>query len=228
MKRWICILFSLLVVERCLAQQDIQVHFTPQFQSAQIILDSIYHLPKEVTFQISTFKLYISNIQFFKQNILVDQDSIHYRLLNMENPKSMQFTIPRTNATDYNEIRFNLGIDSITNVSGALGGDLDPTQGMYWTWQNGYINVKLEGTSNLSPARKNEFQFHLGGYQQPYSSLQQISLKVKNQSSVYIGIDLSAFFKTIDLSNIHHIMLPSIEANQLSSQLAQSFYCIQK
>jgi hypothetical protein len=223
MKRWICILLSLLVVERCLAQHDIQVYFTPQFQSAQLTLDSIYHLPKEVTFQLSTFKLYISNIQFFKQNMLVDQDSIHYRLLNMENPLSMQFTIPRTNATDYNEIRFNLGIDSFTNVSGAMGGDLDPTQGMYWTWQNGYINFKLEGKASKSTARNHSFEFHIGGYVSPFATIQTITFNTENQGQIHIDIDIEKLIRDIDFSTFNHVMSPGVEAVKLSEKVNTIF-----
>ena len=72
--------------------------------------------------------------------------------------------------TEFDAIQFNLGIDSLTNVSGALGGDLDPTKGMYWTWQNGYVNFKLQGTSDLCNNPKNEFEFHLGGYLKPFNN----------------------------------------------------------
>ena len=84
----------------------------------------------------------------------------------------------------FNTIAFNLGIDSITNVSGAQGGDLDPTKGMYWAWQSGFINIKLQGTSNSCPPPKNEFEFHLGGYQYPFNSLQTIILKTGNEKKL--------------------------------------------
>ena len=80
----------------------------------------------------------------------------------------------------HDKIKFNLGIDSLTNVSGVMGGDLDPTKGMYWTWQSGYINFKMEGSSAVCPTRNHEFQFHIGGYQDPFYAMQTLELEVKN------------------------------------------------
>ena len=93
----------------------------------------------------------------------------------------------------YDQLAFDIGIDSITNVSGAMGGDLDPTKGMYWTWQSGYINFKLEGTSPDCPARKNEFQFHLGGYAYPNASVQKIALTATGQGNINVQMNLDMF-----------------------------------
>ena len=57
-----------------------------------------------------------------------------------------------------------------------MGGDLDPTKGMYWAWQSGYINFKMEGSCSQCLATKNNFEFHLGGYQQPFYAMQTIEL----------------------------------------------------
>ena len=38
-----------------------------------------------------------------------------------------------------------LGVDSVLNYNGVHEGALDPINGMYWTWQTGYIHCKLEG-----------------------------------------------------------------------------------
>jgi hypothetical protein len=67
---------------------------------------------------------------------LIDFDENDSNALCLEIPDDIEF----------DAIQFNLGLDSLTNVSGALGGDLDPTKGMYWTWQNGYVNFKLQGS----------------------------------------------------------------------------------
>ena len=65
-----------------------------------------------------------------------------------------------------------------SNVAGAIGGTLDPINGMYWAWNSGYVNFKIEGTSTLSNARKNAFKFHLGGYQHPYNSYRAVLIKI--------------------------------------------------
>ncbi|MBI3236019.1 MAG: hypothetical protein HYZ42_18620 [Bacteroidetes bacterium] len=122
----------------------------------------------------------------------------------------------------YNHVSFVLGIDSVTNVSGALGGDLDPTTGMYWTWQSGYINVKVEGRSNSCKTRNNEFQFHLGGYMFPNAAAQTILLDAKPNSNLTMIVDLKPWFEQIKLSEQNHIMSPSLEAVRLSDLLKQN------
>ena len=115
-----------------------------------------------------------------------------------------------------------MGIDSTTNVSGAMGGDLDPTKGMYWTWLSGYINFKLEGTSNICKTRHNEFQFHLGGYQHPFNSLQTVFIEISSKSTIEINIDLLKIFQQINLAQQHHIMSPEQDAMDFSEKVINS------
>jgi len=131
----------------------------------------------------------------------------------LSSPTNLKFT----------KIKFNLGIDSITNVSGAMGGDLDPTKGMYWTWQSGYINLKLEGKSKLCKTRNNEFQFHLGGYQNGDNALQTIILNVSENKEIDILIDIEQFVAAIDLSEQNQIMSPGKKAVLLSEKFSKIF-----
>ena len=104
-----------------------------------------------------------------------------------------------------------------------MGGDLDPTKGMYWTWQNGYINFKIEGKSNLSIAKNKEFVFHLGGYQNSFSTLQTIQLPVQYLSISPINIAIDKWINEIDLNKQNHIMSPSKEAVLLANKLSTIF-----
>jgi len=120
---------------------------------------------------------------------------------------------------------FMLGVDSTTQVSGAMSGDLDPTQGMYWSWKSGYINFKLEGTSSSCPSRKNQFQFHLGGYQYPNNCYKQFM--ILNDSTLNASVlllQLDSFFSHVDLRKTYSVMSPGKEAVALSILLSQSFY----
>ena len=104
-----------------------------------------------------------------------------------------------------------------------MGGDLDPTKGMYWTWQNGYINFKIEGKSNLSFAKSNDFVFHLGGYQNAFSTLQTIQLPVQNSQVISINMAIDKWIYEIDLNKQNHIMSPSKEAVILANKLSTIF-----
>ena len=92
---------------------------------------------------------------------------------------------------------------------------MDPTNGMYWTWQSGYINLKLEGTSSACPARNHFFQYHLGGYQFPNNALQTIQLDFSDHK-YQLFLPLDNFFQSANLMDKYEVMRPCEEAVHLS------------
>lgn len=174
---------------------------------------------------ITKTRFFVSQIELLANNQSIWKEDNSYHLMDIEGKQqAIQLNVPNTHP--YDQIQFNLGIDSATNVAGVLGGDLDPTNGMYWTWQSGYINAKIEGVCKSCATRNNVFEYHLGGYRYPYESLQTITLDVKSQSLIQIGIELSHFFSAVDLSNDCQIMSPGIRAKQLSADFARCFQII--
>ncbi len=174
--------------------------------------------------KIDELKFYISNIQFLKDTEVLFQEINSYHLVDIFDSSSINIDIPKEYLININKIKFNLGIDSITNVSGVFGGDLDPTKGMYWTWQNGYINFKLEGKSNICKSSGNEFIFHLGGYQNPFSAFQTINLDLPLNCRINIYLDLSSLLSYIDLGKQNHIMSPGESSKIMSTKVANSFF----
>lgn len=215
----ICILFILLNCV-CFSQTKSNIYFQSSFGKEKLVSNKFYHLNSKDSIEISSVKFYVSNIIALNKTKTVWQDSIKYHLVDVLNGKALLFQIP--SGITFTQIKFNLGIDSITNVSGALSGDLDPTKGMYWTWQSGYINFKLEGSSNVCPTRHNEFQFHLGGYQYPFNSLQTIFLQAQSSSTIYINMDIYKIIQSINLSTTNHMMSPSKEAVLFSEKIIES------
>lgn len=121
--------------------------------------------------------------------------------MDCENPKSLESHTKKIIQTNLNSCRFQVSIDSATNSAGALGGDLDPTKGMYWTWQNGYINFKLEGKTSKSTARNHSFEFHIGGYASPFATIQTITFNTKwEEVQIHIDIDIEKLIKELDFS----------------------------
>lgn len=115
--------------------------------------------------QISQFKIYLSNIRFLNEGKTVYKLKNQYHLVDFSDESTTVFShnIPAKKA--YDQVVIGIGVDSVKSVSGAFGGDLDPTNGMYWAWNSGYINWKMEGTIEGIPTRGNQFQCHIGGYQ---------------------------------------------------------------
>jgi hypothetical protein len=174
---------------------------------------------------VDVFKCYLSNIVIADSNNKKDQSPSNCHLLDFtSSDTALVFLSPFSNA---HSIGFNLGLDSIINTSGALGGQLDPSNGMYWTWQSGYINFKIEGVSKAFPTRNHEFTFHAGGYAYPYNALNSIKFDLKPNKPFHIEIDLALFFKLIPLKNLNHVMSPGPNALKISKALASCFKIIE-
>ena len=199
--------------------------FQPGFAGTQLqVGESYYKFGKGDSIQFNTLKFYISNIECVEKNKTIWSENNSYHLVDISDNKSLKVSLIIPSKISFDQLNFNIGIDSITNVSGAMGGDLDPTKGMYWTWQNGYINIKLEGKSNVCNTRNNEFEFHLGGYQYPNYNMRKIELIVKDNSNLNVFIDLEKFISSIDLTNHHHIMEPSSGAMIVTNDFSKCFF----
>ncbi len=201
----------------------ILITFSPIIEEEQLVLHKRYVLKDNDTLSIENLRFYISGIQLFNNNNLVWKEKNSFHLIDQEDTNSKIISLTVNKNILYNKVSFNLGIDSLTNVSGAYGGDLDPTKGMYWTWQSGYINLKMEGISSLCGTNNHEFQLHLGGYQAPYNSLQYITLSIDNPKKINILLDMSEVMKSIHLKKEHHIMSPSDSAVKHSNTIANCF-----
>ncbi|HQX31847.1 MAG TPA: hypothetical protein PLE71_17710, partial [Flavobacteriales bacterium] len=199
--------------------------FVPVLEDEGLQLNKDRLLADGRSLTIETFKFFIGHATLFSRGQIVFHDSA-YHLIDATDPESLNILLKATQKLKFDSVSFTLGVDSITSVFGAFGGDLDPTNGMYWTWNSGYINFKLEGTSPVCNTTKNAFNFHLGGYLAPYRSAQVVGLRVPSQNEVTIGIDLSKFFLEVDLAKDHTIMSPSARAVELSSILARSFHIV--
>ena len=202
----------------------------PLFLDKKLILnDKIYSYSNSKKISIETLKFYITNIKLFEKNKMVFSEQSCFHLLDLDNPKSMNIKLSIPQSLSYDSIQLGLGVDSTAHV-GPMTGDLDPTKGMYWTWKSGYINFKLEGYMDGVKSRKNEFQYHLGGYQFGENCYHEINLSISNKksSTINIGLDLHEFIQNLDLVKQSHIMSPGAEAVLLSSQLVKCFKIIKK
>ncbi|MAZ36592.1 MAG: hypothetical protein CL842_03985 [Crocinitomicaceae bacterium] len=198
------------------AQNAVKIAFQPKFKGENLALNKVYYF-KNDTLNISNFKCYISNLTYYKNDSIVHASVKKAHLIDAKD--SSTFVISENVFFKYDEIRFNIGVDSLTNVSGIFEGDLDPANGMYWTWQSGYINFKLEGTSSLSPARKNKFYWHIGGYSPPFNTLRQVALKANGK----VSIQLEKLFEEIEILEDYQVMSPNDDAVQIADKLVFLF-----
>lgn len=189
----------------------------PSFGEQELKLDTTYLLHSGIEVKIETLRFYISNLEIYKNGAVVWKEKDSHHLLDAATPESLKFPVPIDKG---DKLVFLLGTDSVTNVSGAMGGALDPSNGMYWAWNSGYINFKLEGTSSVCVTRNNGFEFHLGGYTREHATVQQIELLITGNE---ILVDLKAFLSQVSLAEQNKIMSPGTEAVLLSQKAASIF-----
>ncbi len=209
----------------CQKNQSVNIIIKPVFDKKALALNSDYVSVAGQKLKFETLKFYISNVRLAINDSVIWKEKESFHLYDASNSNAIKLNIPA--GKNYTTIKFDLGIDSVTNVSGAMGGDLDPTKGMYWTWQSGYINFKLEGKSDQSSNPKKEFQYHLGGYQKPFDALQTVSLKTISKDKVVIHFDVEQLMRSVDLSKKDHIMSPGDDAVKLSVIAASCFSIVQ-
>ena len=218
-------LLSCLFFQLGLAQEkkdNLVLRINLKFKTETLERNKEYVSESKDTLEIETFRFYISNIKFQYSDATTFSESNSYHLIDIENPNSLRIPIAKTSDKTITKVIFSIGVDSLASVSGAMSGDLDPTKGMYWAWQSGFINMKTEGKSSSCKTRKNAFQFHIGGYMKPNYAIRTIELKPIN-SNLEINVDVAELFKSIKLAEINSIMVPGSKAMELADKAVGMF-----
>lgn len=207
------------------SQTNLQLSFLQTFDNQEIDTSKYYISAQKDSIKISDIKCYISAIELEMQDGSIYKEKNSFHLLDFENPASFQLKLANIPSQNVKYIRFHLGIDSLTSVSGALEGDLDPANGMYWAWQSGYINFKIEGKSPSCHTRKQAFHFHVGGYMQPFYAMRKNQLEMKSidNEKLTIKMNWAKLFAHISLSQQNSIMIPGKEAMQIADWTAEIF-----
>lgn len=210
-----------------LGQHNVKISISPLISIHTIELNENLNTPNKQQLTITNLKFYISNFSLYKNGLLQYTWKKKHHLIDINNPLTTIWQLDSIEG-DFDEIKFQLGIDSLTNVSGALAGDLDPTKGMYWTWQSGYINFKIEGNYLDSNQVNDVFEYHLGGYLPPFQTVQNISIPCNSRNEIKIAFDLDLFFRSSETVKLTRVMSPGADAQALSELLVKCFQLYEK
>jgi len=109
-----------------------------------------------------------------------------------------------------NKISLLFGIDSALQVGGVGTGALDPLRGMYWTWQTGYVQWKMEGAIRVD-GLESPLELHLGGFDGVTKSQSMLSdyLIYPTTNSVIAQWDISPFLAEVVRRKKFGVMSPS-------------------
>jgi hypothetical protein len=200
---------------------EFTVQFIPKFRNRDLHFNEVLEFDRE-SVQITIFKFYIGNITLLNKGEIVHRDTEVAHLVDHSDLQSERIAFDIPNDLEYDQFQFSIGTDSAINVSGALDGDLDPTKGMYWTWQSGYINFKMEGTATESKENNGEFRMHIGGYMAPFTTDYKRVFKTSPRENIRLEIAVDEILHHMDFESKPSIMSPGKEAKNVFDLLVSS------
>lgn len=216
--KWILLLISAMVFSQ---SKTIAFHFKPLCQNNDLLpKQAFYSGSQNDSIRIFVFRFYISNVVFLSKSKPVYETQDTYFLMDFTDTVSLKRQLQIPKDCNFDEIRFLLGIDTKTNDAGIGADELDPVKGMYWAWQSGYINMKLEGERIKD---HKTFEFHLGGFLEPFLSCRSISVRPQSQDDITVYVDVAALLNGISLDEIHAVMSPGEKSMMLSDKAVSMF-----
>lgn len=191
-----------------------------------------------------TFNYFVSNIQLIRTDgtvYTIPQDSSYFLVTDTGgiNPEIELQNIP---AGDYNQLRFIIGVDSARSVASPeqRKGALDisgAAKDMYWDANNGYIFLKLEGTSTAAPldsaTGQHIFSYHIGQYggaaTKTLNNIRQINLshdeaaeiRTNIAPEIHLKIDVMELFK--NPTTIYVATHPQVAISDYSAVIANNY-----
>jgi hypothetical protein len=196
------------------------IKFNNVVESDALILGNKYKNPNGDTFQVSKFTYYISNVSVVKNDNSVFSVPNSYFLIDHANTSTHSCSLANVPAGEYKSVSFILGVDSARNNSGAQTGALDPIKGMFWSWNTGYIMLKLEGTSPTSGASNQALTYHIGGFGGQNKSQRmfnisfggsQANVNTSASATINLTTNINEMFRTpnpIDFATQYYVMSP--------------------
>lgn len=209
----------------------VTVEFDHKFGTADFALNSAFTTKESEQLTFTNVRYYITNFKLQKTDGTYWVAPESYYLVDVAKTNGTLLTIADVPAAEYKGVSYMIGVDSTRNVSGAQTGALDPANGMFWSWNSGYIFMKFEGTSPQSS--NGNFSYHVGGFSGTNNAIQENShafgatnLQVKGSatSKIHMLVDMQKLFdgehETIKVATFNMIHMPG--ANAL--KVAENFH----
>ncbi len=168
---------------------------------------------------------YIMKLRAFDSNTSEWVELNPCQLMNAEDSMSLRVVFGKN--IKPSKLSFLLGTDSLTNVSAFFEGPLDPIHGMYWAWNSGFINFKLEGTQTDLATPGQRFEYHIGGYLPHQKTVQYVELQIPSDyenESLKVGMKIDKLLNDWDVKSHPAIMMPGPHAVRFAAQLPALFF----
>lgn len=158
-----------------------------------------------VDVQFDLVKFYVSNVRLVE----ADGDEVASDAYLLVEPGTMMYDAGAFPEGNYTKIRFDVGIDSVTNhadpsvypVNDPLGPQFPP---MHWSWDAGYIFVRIDAQADqdMDGTFETPFEMHIG----KDANLRTVELDLPlngeagNNYTAHINVNWLDFFDGVDMS----------------------------
>jgi hypothetical protein len=223
----LCVIISPVAAQ--MGSKNISIQFQHKVGNADLqLFDSTYRNAFGEPFTVNRFRYYISHVALRDDNENIIDIKNDYHLIDEEDSMSKKILL-HTSLKKITTLEFTIGVDSIKNISGVQTGDLDPSHGMFWTWNSGYIFAKLEGQSDSAHSPNHAFTYDIGGFKQKENALRKVVLVVpsnNDSNEIIINVDILKWFQAkydFKLSHTPYCHQPGKMAQQLADNYATMF-----
>jgi hypothetical protein len=218
------------------------LHFKATVHGQPLHLGENYLTPFGEKFTLDMFRFYAGKATAsYRGKPATDLFSVlDYRLIDFADSPSTSISL-HLPAGDYDEILFQLGVDSADQAHGTQTGALDPMKGMFWTWNSGYTSFKIGGTSPESGQPSHAIAYHIGGYRSPDGTAAEIRSALPDHQSFQIPrtgtiqlnllVELDNFFTgpfPVHIRSIPACTTPGTLAHQLFENFKGVFKGVEK
>lgn len=211
----------------------LQIAFEPLVNGVPLkLFEQKYLSPANDTFEVQQFKFFVRFRSISSENTKQEW-SYFYKLINFNSEVTISsFVIDSLEAGEYNQLVFDVGIDSVNNHSTDRLGELAPGSGMTWDWNTGYKFLLLEGKHYNSTATG--LVFHIGEDRnyKSFSFALPSTIKIENgkTSEIKIAVEINEMFSnphSIDFDTVNEAMFGS-EAAKIADNYAEGMFSIKK
>ena len=228
--RWLLLIPWLIAADAAFAasqpMRDINIDIQPCWGSESLVLD------REQGADAAGAKLSVSRLDFLLSNIALRREDGSwleskdwFACIRADQRKHLAL-LEGVPGTKFTAIRFNVGLDAVTNASDpntrAADHPLHPlVNGLHWGWAGSYIFLAMEGRWQKADGSFSGWSYHIANNW----SLMQVELPVElgetGVGTIRIAFDLAKVFRSIDIAK-HGDSTHSREGDTLAVRLKKN------
>jgi hypothetical protein len=148
-----------------ITSEEAKLEFRFRFGEDTLFLHQKYMLSDSSALIFTKIQFYLAKPYLHQstQNI-IKATKAYYFVPLAEGESKTQISMGKVSKNqDYTHVTFGIGVDSLQNHHGTQKDALDPLNGMFWTWSQGYVFFKIEGYYFTKEGERGGFIYHIGG-----------------------------------------------------------------